>query len=55
MGEACPSPPNLRPSWLQNPIYDPHLSLETQKGLQLNLASEDPAVDSGLKAVSFLE
>ena len=24
------------------------LSLETQKGLTLNLASEDPAIDSGL-------
>ena len=30
------------------------LSLETQKGLPLKLASEDPAVDSGLKAVSIL-
>ena len=36
-------------------MYDPRLSLETQKGLQLNLASEDPAIDSGLKAVSLLE
>ena len=26
-----------------------------RKGLPLNLASEDPAVDSGLKAVSRLE
>ena len=26
-----------------------------QKGLPLNLASEDPAIDSGLKAVSLLE
>ena len=55
MGKACPSPLDPRPSWLQNPIYDPRRSLETQKGLQSNLASEDPAVDSGLKAISLLE
>ena len=36
-------------------ICDLRLSLETQKGLSLNLASEDPAIDSGLKAVSLLE
>ena len=51
MGKACPSPPNFR---LRNLSYDPRLSLETQKGLQSNLASEDPAIDSGLKAVSLL-
>ena len=39
----------------QNPTYDPCLSLETQKGLQSNLASEYPAICSGLKAVSLLE
>ena len=38
-----------------NPTYDLRLSLETQSGLPLNLASEDSAVDSGLKAVSLLE
>ena len=36
-------------------MYDPRLPLEAQKGLPLNLASEDPAIDSGLKAVSLLE
>ena len=35
--------------WLQNPTYDLRLSLETQKGLPLNLASEDPAIDAGLE------
>ena len=30
------------------------LSLETQKGLELNMASEDPTVESRLKAVSLL-
>ena len=33
--------------------YDPRLSLEKQKELQLNSASEGPAADSGLKAVSI--
>ena len=54
--KACPSPPNLRPvdfGWLHSTIYDLRLSLEAQKGPQLILASEDPAADSGLKAVSF--
>ena len=31
------------------------LPVSSQKGLQLNLASEDFAIDSGLKAVSLLE
>ena len=42
-GKACPSPSNHRSSELQN--------LDTQKVLRLSLASEDPAVDSGLEAV----
>ena len=36
-----------------NPIYDLRHSLEAQKGLQLTMASEDPAIDSELKAVSL--
>ena len=41
MGEACPSPLNLRPVVL--------------KGFQLKLTYEDPAIDSGLKAVALLK
>ena len=54
-GESLPvsSKPSTLPA--QNPTYDLRLSLETQNGLQLNLTSEDPAVDSGLEVVSLLE
>ena len=56
MGQACPSPPNLRPSYLQNPTYyDQRIFLITLKGFRLISASEDYAVDLGVKAVSLLE
>ena len=35
-------------TYIQNPAYDPRLSLKTQRGLPLKLANEDPVVDSGL-------
>ena len=40
---------------LQIPTHDLCLSLETQKGILLKLASEHPALDSGLKAAFLLE
>ena len=46
--------PQLAPKPHQ-PTNDLRLSLETQNGLPLNPASEDPAVDSGLKAVSLFK
>ena len=49
VGENLPVP--NKPSTcskLQNPSYDLLLSLEAQKGIQLTLASEDPAIDAGL-------
>ena len=55
-GESLPvSSLTFNPQLAPNPTYDLRLSLETQKGLPLNLASEDPAVDSGLRAVSLLK
>ena len=58
MGRACPSPHLLQPYNKLAP--KPHLRSaplleEAQKGLLEDPASEDPATDSGLKAVSLLK
>ena len=55
-GEGLPvSSLTFNPQRAPNPTYDLRLSLETLKGLPLKLASEDPAVDLGLKAVCLLK
>ena len=37
------------------PTYDLLLSIETQKGLRLNLAFKEPAVDSGPRVANILD
>ena len=46
--------PNLRPSKLQNPTYDPR-SAPPPRNAERTPIEFDPAIDSGLKAVSLLD